>query len=70
MPLFGPRERKDKRKATEEPSDGRGNSGKKPEVSNGSTQTDFRKKIFPWLGLEPTKVLLFCRVKIQNARFL
>jgi hypothetical protein len=39
MPLFGSRERKDKRKATEAPSDGRGNPGKKQEVSNGSTQT-------------------------------
>ena len=39
MPLFGPKERKDKRKATEEPSDARGNPGKKQEVSNGSTQT-------------------------------
>ena len=39
MPLFGPKERKDKRKATEEPSDVRGNPGKKQEVSNGSTQT-------------------------------
>ena len=39
MPLFGPKERKDRRKATEEPSDVRGNPGKKQEVSNGSTQT-------------------------------
>ena len=37
--LFGQRERKDKRKATGQPSDGRGNPGKKQEVSNGSTQT-------------------------------
>ena len=29
MPLFSPKKRKDKRKATEEPSDGRGNPGKK-----------------------------------------
>ena len=33
-------------------------------------RSDFRKKIYPWLGLEPTKVLLWWRVKIQNARLL
>ena len=37
MPFFSPRKRKDKRKATEEPSDGKGNPGKRQEVSNGST---------------------------------
>ena len=30
-------------------------------------RSDFRKRIFPWLGLEATKVLLWWRVKIQNA---
>ena len=38
MPLFSPKKRKDKRKATEEPSDGRGNPGKKQETSR-KTQT-------------------------------
>ena len=33
-------------------------------------RSDFRKKIFPWLGLEPTKVLLWWRVKIQKAHLL
>ena len=28
-------------------------------------RSDFRKKIFPWLGLEPTKGLLWWRVKIK-----
>ena len=37
MPFFSPRKRKDKRKATEEPSDGKGNPGKRQDVSNGST---------------------------------
>ena len=36
MPLFSPKKRKDKRKATEEPSDGRGNPGKKQETSRKS----------------------------------
>ena len=34
--IFCPRKRKDKRKATEEPSDGRGNPGKRQEVSRKS----------------------------------
>ena len=56
MPLFGPRERKDKRKATEEPSDGRGNSGK----ITGSKQRFYsdrfqKKKYFLGWGSNPQK---------------
>ena len=36
MPFFSPKKRKDKRKATEEPSDGRGNPGKRKGVSRKS----------------------------------
>ena len=76
MPFFSPRKRKDKRKATEEPSDGKGNPGKRQEVSNGSTAmatalgADISKPSLPSNTKELEKVVkVACleEVKLENA---